>query len=129
MGLAERRKQKELEDVTFPERVKEITEICGAAIPYDVAWDTLDTYDALNFIDNVSCHRLNMALRVICMDDLGKQAVRDKLQKVRLVNVADSADKRLAFDGGTLEMRCNYAAGLSGAFSDSEIRALLEAKL
>src|SRR6188472_4191304 len=104
MGIVERRKQKELEDTVFPERVKEIAEICGVAIPYDVAWDTLDTYDARNFIDDISCHRLNMALRSICLDDLGKQAVRDGLKKVRLVNVKDSTQKRLAFDGGTLEM-------------------------
>ena len=31
MGLNERRKIKELQEVTFPGRVKEIEEICGAA--------------------------------------------------------------------------------------------------
>ena len=25
----------------------------------------------LNFLDNISCHRVIMALRVICRDDLG----------------------------------------------------------
>ena len=41
MGLNERRKIKELQDVTFPGRVKEIEEICGVAIPYEVDWDSL----------------------------------------------------------------------------------------
>jgi hypothetical protein len=36
MGLNERRKIKDLPDTTFPGRVKEIEEICGKAIPYDV---------------------------------------------------------------------------------------------
>ena len=82
MGLNERRKIKELQDETFPGRVKEIQEICGVAIPYEVDWDSLaDDADALNFIDNISCHRLNMALRVICQDDMGKAAVRQGLKK------------------------------------------------
>ena len=41
MGLNERRKIKELQEVTFPGRVKEIEEICGAPIPYEVDWDSL----------------------------------------------------------------------------------------
>ena len=130
MGLNERRKIKELQEVTLPGRVKEIEEICGKAIPYEVDWDSLaDDAEALNFMDNISCHRLNMALRVICSDDLGKEAVRDSLKTVRLRNVKSADDKSLSFGGGTLEMACAYATGLSGAFSDNEIREELLAHL
>src|SRR6476646_9573920 len=101
MGLNERRKIKELQDVTFPGRVKEIEEICGVAIPYEVDWESLaDDPDGLNFIDNISCHRLNMALRVICQDDLGKQAVRDGLKKIKLKNVKDKAAMAMTMEGG-----------------------------
>src|SRR5215510_1151547 len=73
MGLNERRKIKELQETTLPERQKEIEEICGQAIPYEVDWDSLaDDAEGLNFLDNISCHRLNMALRTICIDDMGK---------------------------------------------------------
>lgn len=130
MGLNERRKIKELQDTTFPERVKEIEEICGSAIPYEVDWESLaDDAEGLNFIDNVSCHRLNMALRVICVDDMGKEAVRDGLKLVKLKNVQDKASMGITFDGGVLDMRCQYAQGLSGAFSDGEIRDALVKKL
>jgi hypothetical protein len=84
MGLIERRKIKELQDTTFPKRVKEIEEICGKAIPYEVDWDSLaDDAEGLNFIDNLSCHRLNMALRTICIDDMGREAVRDGLRVIK----------------------------------------------
>lgn len=67
MGLAEKRKIKELLETTLPERVKEIEEICGRAIPYEIDWNSLaEDAEALNYLDNISCHRLNMALRVIC---------------------------------------------------------------
>lgn len=130
MGLNERRKIKELQDTTFPERVKEIAEICGAPIPYEVDWDSLkDDMEALNFIDNLSCHRLNMALRVICQDELGKEAVRDGLKQIKLKNVKSKAEMSMAFSAGVLEMHCAYALRTDGMFNDNDIRDLLIEKL
>jgi hypothetical protein len=130
MGLAERRKIKELQDVTLPGRVREIEEICGAPIPYEVDWDSLaDDAEGLNFMDNLSCHRLNMALRVICQDDMGKDAVREGLKKVRLKNVKNKADMSMTFEGGVLEMHCAYALRTEGMFSDNAIRELLILRL
>ena len=130
MGLNERRKIKELQEVTFPGRVKEIEEICGKAIPYEVDWDSLaDDAEALNFIDNISCHRLNMALRTICIDDMGKEAVRDGLKQIKLKNVKDKSAMKMTFEGGVLEMHCAYAQRTEGMFSDNEIRTLLMDKL
>ena len=130
MGLNERRKIKELQEVTLPGRVKDIEEICGKPIPYEVDWDTMsDDYQALNFMDNISCHRLNMALRMICQDDMGKAAVRDGLKLIKLANVKDAPSMQIHFDNGVLEMRCAYALGAEGMFSDGAIRQLLEQKL
>jgi hypothetical protein len=130
MGLNERRKIKELQDETLPGRVKEIEEICGAPIPYEVDWDSLaDDAQGLNFLDNLSCHRLNMALRSICLDDMGKAAVRDGLKLVRLKNVKDKAAMKIAFEAGVLEMHCAYALGAEGMFNDNVIRQVLEEKL
>src|SRR6478609_4003990 len=126
MGLNERRKIKDLQENTFPGRVKEIEEICGAPIPYDVDWDSMsDDMEALNFIDNISCHRLNMALRMICQDDMGKQAVRDGLKSIKLKNVKDKSAMKMTFDGGVLEMHCAYAQRTDGMYSDNQIRELL----
>ncbi len=130
MGLNERRKIEDLKKNTFPERVKEIEGICGQAIPYEVDWDSLaDDAEALNFIDNISCHRLNMALRVICQDDMGKQAVREGLKTIKLKNVKDKPSMKISFDGGVLEMHCAYALRTDGMFGDAEIRELLVKKL
>jgi hypothetical protein len=130
MGLNERRKMKELQEVVFPGRVKEIEEICGKPIPYEIDWDSLsDDAEGLNFIDNISCHRFNMALRVICQDDLGKQAVRDGLKKIKLKNVKDKSAMKLSFEDGVLEMHCAYAQHTDGMFSDNEIRELMVKKL
>jgi hypothetical protein len=126
MGLEERRRVKELQDVTLPGRVSEIAEICGAPIPYEVDWDSIkDDATALNFLDNASCHRLNMALRTICRDEMGKEAVRDGLKLVKLKNVKTPAEMSVKFAGGTLEMHCAYALGASGMISDNQIQDVL----
>jgi hypothetical protein len=130
MGLPERRKIKELQDTTLPGRVKDIEEICGAPIPYEIDWDSLsDDMEALNFLDNISCHRLNMALRVICQDDMGKEAIRETLKKIKLKNVKSRGEMSLTFADGVLEMHCDYAQRTDGMYSDNEIRSLLEKNL
>ena len=127
MGLIERRMLEELKTTTLPAREAEIAEICGTRIPYDVDWDSLaNDAEALRFVDNVSCHRLNMALRMICTDALGRQAVSEGLKRVRLVNVAEPAGMAMRFEGGVLEMRCAYRHGAMGMHRDSDIRQLLE---
>ena len=123
MGLNERRKIKELQEVTLPARVKEIVEICGKEIPYEVDWDSLaDDMEGLNFLDNLSCHRFNMALRTICMDDMGKEAVCEGLTLIKLKNVKDKSEMKISFEGGVLEMHCVYAQRTDGMFSDNAIR-------
>jgi len=83
----------------------------------------------LNFMDNISCHRLNMALRGICTDDMGKEAVRDGLKKVKLKNVKTSGEMAMTFHDGVLEMHCAYALKTDGMFSDNAIQALLTKSL
>ena len=130
MGLAERRKIQELKDSTLPARSREIAEICGVEIPYEVDWASIEhDAQALNFLDNLSCHRLNMALRTICIDDLGREAVRESLKQVRLKNVAEPAQRGLSFKDGVLEMHCAYAHGAAGMLSDGTIREALMAGL
>jgi hypothetical protein len=131
MGLEERRKIKELQETTFPERTAELAEICGGgSITYDVDWDSFaDDLQALNFLDNLACHRINMALRVICSDDLGKEAVQDGLKQIKLKNVKTKPEMSMTFDGGVLEMHCAYALLSEGIYSDNEIRELLTKKL
>ena len=126
MGLNERRKIKELQEITLPGRVREIEEICGKTIPYEVDWESLsDDAEALNFLDNLSCHRLNMALRTICVDEMGKEAVREGLRLVRLSNARERADMHISFEDGVLDMRCAYALRTDGMYGDGEIRDLL----
>lgn len=122
MGLNERRKMKELQHNTIPERTKEIAEICGVAVPYEIDWTSFaEDMQALNFVDNVACHRLNMALRTLCIDEMGKQAVAEGLKLVKIKNVPAASEAKVEFASGVLSMQGAYAQGLSGAIQDSGI--------
>ena len=130
MGITERRKIKDLQHDKLPARVREIEEICGKPIPYEVDWESLsDDAEGLHFFDNISCHRLNMALRAICLDELGKEAVRNGLNLVKLKNVKEPSAMHMGFESGVLEMHCAYALKTEGMFSDLQIQKLLEASL
>lgn len=130
MGLNEKRKIKELQETTLPERMVELAEICGGTIPYEIDWTSFDDdLEGLNFLDNLSCHRTNMAFRVICADELGKEAVQESLKLIKLKNVKTKGEMHLVFSGGTLDMACAYALKTDGMFSDGEIRTVVMAGL
>ena len=130
MGLEEKRKIKELQDTVLPERHQELLEITGSPVQYDIDWETFASdSEALRFLDNLSCHRVNMALRVICADELGKEAVADSLKVIKLKNVPEKDQMSIKFGGGALEMSLNYAKGTEGYYSDNEIRNVLMAGL
>ena len=130
MGLAAQRLIRQLKDVSLPMREQEIAEICGKSVPYEVDWDSFEgDTDALNFVDNLSCHRLNMALRDICSDDLGRAAVCAGLHVVRLSRARDAGDMHLRFDEGVLDMRCAYQLRTDGMFDEGQIHAALMQKL
>jgi hypothetical protein len=127
MGLNEKRKLKELQETSFVQRTAELLEITGSPITYEVDWASFaESFEAMNFVDNVGCHRINMALRMVCGDQVGKDAVRDGLKTFRISNIAESQNKKMSFASCVFALQCAYAKGLDGAFSDGEIRATLE---
>ncbi len=125
MGILERRSMLKLVEQTLPARSAEIVEICGQAISYELDQSSFDlngTAEPIDFVDNLSCHRLNMALRSICTDELGKDAVRKGLKCVRLINVTDGKYSVELVDA-VLTLKSDYA---QRAFpSDQEIYELL----
>jgi hypothetical protein len=130
MGLQERQKIKEYQDKIVPGRRKELAELTGADIAYDVDWDSFaDDLTALNFFDNLAFHRINMAVRQLGGDQLVKDAIRGGLQTIRLRNVKDKSAMAISFSGGVLEMRCAYGLRLDGIYNEIAIHKVLVAGL
>lgn len=128
MSISERRKIKEFQEVFVPEREREVQEICGAAVIFDVDWDSfqgaLDIRDGLLYLNGGTCDNINRALRASCKDDLGKEAVRNGLKKITLGRANRQDERVLRFESGTLEIRSVLEA--FGCFSSSEIEEELD---
>lgn len=126
MALQEKLRIKDLQEVTFPDRQKELLEITGSPIVYDVDWQSFaDDMHALKFLDNLSCHRINMALRSICHEPMVRDAIRDGLKRIKLKNVKDTREMKISLGDGVMEMHLAYALQSDGMFTDNEIRDIL----
>ncbi|MEM6994330.1 MAG: hypothetical protein AAF721_27695 [Myxococcota bacterium] len=103
MGLAERRAIKKFEDEHFPKYKEQIDAVAGFDVEVHVEWGTLAADDYAHLYDEalpkVYFEPVIEALREICIDELGKDALREGLRRVDL---KWSGSKRLGFEGGVL---------------------------
>jgi hypothetical protein len=105
MGLAERRAVKAFQDNKFPKLKQEIDAAAGFDVVMEVQWDTLATEGYPEYYEEafpkVFFRPLIEALKGICIDDLGKEALRDGLKKIV---IADQGSSDVSFQFGTLSI-------------------------
>lgn len=130
MGLAEKREIEKAKTGWLPERLKELKELCGADVPYEIDWASFDgDVQGLNWLEHNGPAQVGVAFRIIGADDLGRQALREGVKKVVVKNVKDAAARSCAFDGGVLTLACALSQSPGGRFKGEEIRDVLTAKL
>lgn len=130
MSLEAKRKVKEYQDKIVPGRLKELAELSGANIAYEVDWGSFgDDTTALNFFDNLAFHRINMAFRHLGNDQFTKDAVKVGLKVIRLKNVGDKSERKIEFRDCVLEMHCAYGLRLEGIYNENDIHKVLLAGL
>lgn len=103
MGLAERRAAKEFQDKHYPQLKQKIDAAAGQPVMVEVDWDSLQLSDASQLYNvawpKVYFEPLAEALKKIAADDLGRQALKEKLGKIIVRN---SGHKGATFAGGEL---------------------------
>ncbi len=110
MGLAERRATKEFQDNHFPAHKAAIDRAAGFEVELEVRWETLardgmahlylESWPKLYFIP------VERAFKDICRDELGRDALRAQLKKVRVqsTNGNFTADYWSHFENGVLTL-------------------------
>jgi len=122
MGLIEKRLIKQGQEEWVPEAVKELREITGGEQVYEVDWETFASdAEGLNNVRNQGLRRINAAFRVICADDLGKEAAATGIKKIAVRNLAIAPEKAIHLADGVLTLQCAFGKGVDGYFSDNEI--------
>ncbi len=129
MSLEEKRAIKAAEDGWIKSRSAELAELCGATIPLVFEWPSFaGDLKSIEWLEFNGPHQVNVAMRQICIDDLGKEAVRTTVKQIVFRRV-DTAAKKASFVDGTLEIAGHYGDGIDGTVREGEIKALLLAHL
>ncbi len=130
MGMAEKRAMQDAQEKWLPTRTKEIADICGAEIPYEVDWDSFaDDAQGISWLEANGPHQVACAFRPICKDDIGKEAIVEGIKKIVLQNTAEPGDKGLSLEGGVLKLVCAFAKSPGGRFAYKDMQKFLEEKL
>jgi hypothetical protein len=90
MGLAERRAAKNFETNFFPQLKKQIDTAAHFEVPVEVRWDTLSSEDQAHMYEEcwpkVYFQPLIEAIKRICIDDMGQEALKGSLKKIVIQN-------------------------------------------
>jgi hypothetical protein len=102
-GLKERRVMTEFSTNVFPNLKKSLQEAAGTPIEVEVIWDHMyhQTADSSYWAENMKkiyFEPLETALKAICSDNMGREALAAKIKKIRIVNT-----KGGYFDGCSIE--------------------------
>lgn len=130
MGLIEKRLIRTGQQEWIPEAQKELRELTGSEQVYEVEWDGFSSDEAaLNNFQNQAIRRINSAFRVVCRDDLGRDAVKEQITRILVRNVNDPAKKGMQLKDGTFTYTVAMGKGDAGYFSDNEIIIFLQRAL
>lgn len=138
MGLQERRAQKEFVDNVFPGLKAEMEKAAGFSLEVTVDWDSIteDNYAHMyrEAWPKVYFEPTIEAFKAICIDDMGKEALKSKLKKVVIHNKHGIyyGDRWASFDdgSGTLTLDHQPVSNVDDVKARKEgLQTLLESKL
>lgn len=138
MGLAERRRIATIKDVHAPRFQNELNAAIGFALPFHLDAGSfpenstvLDCYDY--YFESYGPGLVVKVFKEICADDIGKQAVKDRIEKIVFQNTAKSPDdkghREVALDGKTLFVRESFYGYSDLLFGEDDLRKTTEALL
>lgn len=131
MGLAEKRWV--LERKTNDEKpfIDALQKAAGAAVAVEIDWEGFaNTMADAGYVSNESYGLANLvrAVQQVCVDDLGKEAIKSGLKKVVITPAAADAAK-FTFDGGVVTWHAYFGSSSSGYIYADAMQKILEAAL
>jgi hypothetical protein len=131
MGLAEKRLAKHIQEQVLPGFMAELGALAGFEPLLDIDWESFTAYDEypLSRLEGDILPGLLAAFKSICRDELGREALKASLKRIRLENSDDPDRVELRFAEGELFHRMQLAGGTYSRYSEEQIIALLEKSL
>ena len=114
-GLAERRAISAYQESRYPAQEKAIQDAAGFAVPVEVAWDQLTVpgdakyYNNPDYFEKTIFEPLAAGLKEVGKDQMGRDALRQKLTSIRIrfdpkTAPASNYPNGLKFEGGVLDI-------------------------
>lgn len=127
MSLEEDRAKKDAEEKWLPKRQQALRDLCGGGeVSYEVDWPSFaGDLKGIQWCENNGPAMVEQAFRLVGKDDMGKQALREKVKRVVVRNCSDAKAKKVTFAGGILDLTCSYAQGTTGRVDGFDIQKCL----
>lgn len=130
MGLAEKRLAESIKVEKLPVFEEKLKERAGYDIKVDIDWNTFTAYDEypLSRLDIVF-DDIESFVKKICSDDMGKEALKEKMTAIHLTNSEDNNDVKMELKEDTLFLTVQLVQSSFNAQTDSQIANYVEALL
>ena len=129
MGLAEKRQLAQLRDEIVPQYQKELSDIVGSDIAYDIDWDSFaDNLEAMERLEPKALKPMNEIFRKITVDEIGKDAVKESVQTIRLSQGSDANISNFTLQNGVLSLPWDWV-GWGDSFYLDSVQEKLESML
>lgn len=127
MGLAEKRLAESIKTEKLPEFEAKLKDKAGYDIKVDIDWNTFTAYDQypLERLD-IIFDDLESFVKKICSDDMGKEALQDKMTTIQLINTDNNADVKMDLKDKTLTLTVQLVQGSFSSQTDSQIASFVE---
>ncbi|CAD0008844.1 MULTISPECIES: hypothetical protein [Flavobacterium] len=127
MGLAEKRLAESIKVEKIPAFEAKLKDKAGYDIKVDVDWNTFTAYDEypLSRLDIVF-DDLESFVKRICSDDMGKEALQEKMSTIHLTNSDNNDDVKMELKDNTLSLTVQLVQGSFSSQTDSQIADYVE---
>jgi len=130
MGLAEKRLAEEIKTDKLPAFELKLNEKAGYPIKVNIDWASFTAYDQypLSRLDIVF-DDIEGFVKKICQDDMGKEALKDKLSTIQLTNIEQRENVKMELKDNTLSLDFQLAGDTFSSYTDSQIADYVEKQL
>lgn len=106
MGLAEKRLAEGIKTDSLPKFKSDLQEVSGFPIEVEINWDTFTAFDSypLSRLENYVFNDVKEAIKKICQDDMGKEALKEKLTTIAITNTDNPDAFNIELKDSTLHL-------------------------
>lgn len=128
MGLAEKRLAETIKSNELASFQNKINEIAGYDIKLDIDWDTFTAFDEypLKRLVSVMFETVESFLKKICADEMGKEALKNKLSTIHLINTNDFNLIKVELKDKNLYLVFQLAGDSYGSLITSDVTTYIE---